>query len=74
MARDILSIPISSVASESAFSAGGRVLDQFRSSLKPETVEVIICTGDWLRTKYVLKNFEVKHEHDEEDMESIKFE
>ncbi|KAK9195172.1 hypothetical protein WN943_003291 [Citrus x changshan-huyou] len=47
MARDILSIPISIVASESAFSVGGRVLDQFRSVLKPETVQAIITTRDW---------------------------
>ena len=48
MARDVLTIPISTVASESAFSVGGRVLDQFRSSLKLETVESIICSRDWI--------------------------
>ncbi|KAL2921565.1 Zinc finger BED domain-containing protein RICESLEEPER 1 [Bienertia sinuspersici] len=47
MAKDILAIPISTVASESAFSTGGRVLDCFRSSLKPSTVEAILCLRDW---------------------------
>ncbi|KAI3833382.1 hypothetical protein MKW92_051298 [Papaver armeniacum] len=47
MAGDILAVPISTVASESAFSIGGRVIDRFRSSLSPETAEALITTRDW---------------------------
>ena len=49
MAKDILAIPISTVSSESAFSTGGRVLDQYHSSLHPTTTEALICTQNWLR-------------------------
>ena len=54
MARDLLAIPISTVASESAFSTGGRVLDDFRSSLTPMMVERLVCTQDWLRRSTIL--------------------
>lgn len=53
MARDLLAIPISTVASESAFSSGGRILDDFRSSLTPTMVERLICANDWIRSEYI---------------------
>uniref|UniRef100_A0ACD5UTW0 Uncharacterized protein n=1 Tax=Avena sativa TaxID=4498 RepID=A0ACD5UTW0_AVESA len=49
IARDILTIPVTSVSSESAFSTGGRVVDDYRSSLLPSTVQCLVCTSSWIR-------------------------
>ncbi|CAA0806583.1 Zinc finger BED domain-containing protein DAYSLEEPER [Striga hermonthica] len=48
IAHDLLAVQVSTVASESAFSAGGRVVDPFRSHLEPEIVEALICLKDWI--------------------------
>jgi len=50
IARDVLAISITTVASESAFSTRSHVLDPFRSFLAPKTMEAIICTQNWLRS------------------------
>ncbi|KAK9057108.1 hypothetical protein SSX86_024475 [Deinandra increscens subsp. villosa] len=52
MAADILSVPITTVASESAFSAGGRVVEPHRSCLETKMVDMLICGADWYRHYY----------------------
>ncbi|KAJ7974897.1 zinc finger BED domain-containing protein RICESLEEPER 2-like [Quillaja saponaria] len=55
MACDILAIPITRMASESTFSAGGRVIDTYRASLSTDTVQALVCGGDWVRHKFGIK-------------------
>ena len=46
--RDVLAIPISTVASKYAFSTSGPILDIFKSSLTLKIMEILICTQYWL--------------------------
>ena len=47
MARDLMSIPIATVAFESSFSTGKKILTPYRSRLLPENVEAALCTKSW---------------------------
>jgi len=47
MARDFLSISITTIASKFAFSNGSRILNKYRNRLLPENVEAIVCTSSW---------------------------
>lgn len=49
MAKKFLTVPATSVSSESAFSTGGRVLDDFRSSLRPNMVEALVCGASFIK-------------------------
>ena len=47
LARDVLAIQVSTVASESAFSSSGRIVSKVHSRLEPDIVEALVCTKDW---------------------------
>uniref|UniRef100_A0A2N9HD18 HAT C-terminal dimerisation domain-containing protein n=1 Tax=Fagus sylvatica TaxID=28930 RepID=A0A2N9HD18_FAGSY len=48
LARDILAILVTTVASESTFSTSGRLLSPHRSRLHPRTLEALMCAQSWL--------------------------
>jgi len=47
MAKDIMSVPVSTMSSESCFSLTGRILEERRRCLLPEHVEMLACIKDW---------------------------
>ena len=67
IARDVLVVPASTIASESAFSAGKRVLDEQRGRLDPESLKMIICKRDWDRAKNRIQGREYQEDDDEDD-------
>ena len=61
LGKDILVIPVSIVASKSAFSAGGRFFSLHRSKLLPDTFEALMCAQNWIwaSTSQGIKLFEL---------------
>jgi hypothetical protein len=62
LARDILAIPVTTVALESAFSTSGRLLSPHRSRLHPRTLEALMCAQSWLWSELKGKQFYLFHE------------
>ncbi|KFK28799.1 hypothetical protein AALP_AA7G049700 [Arabis alpina] len=72
MARDLFAMQISSVASESAFSTSGRIIEPYKSCLTHYMVEVLMCTEQWLKQDIkvesrVLTNAQILAEVEYED-------
>lgn len=69
MARHVLVIPISSIASECAFNTSGRILAPFRSPLTLKLVHSVIYHQDWLRSESLPINIK----EDLEYLEQLEF-
>lgn len=69
IAKDVLAMQFFSVASESAFSTSGRIIDPFRSCLTYFMVEVLMCTEQWLKQDLHCESKVVTNEQILEDIE-----
>ncbi|WVZ84994.1 LOW QUALITY PROTEIN: hypothetical protein U9M48_031959 [Paspalum notatum var. saurae] len=47
LAKDVLTVPASTISLESTFSLAGRVIEERRRRLTPDMVEVLSCIKDW---------------------------
>ncbi|KAL0289239.1 UNVERIFIED_CONTAM: hypothetical protein Scaly_2708700 [Sesamum calycinum] len=45
-----VAIPATTVASEAAFSVGGRIIDESRTCLLPDAVEALVVADDWIES------------------------
>lgn len=46
MTRDMLDVPMSTIASETTFSAGGRVIEPYHSCVKNVTIKMLLSDAD----------------------------
>jgi hypothetical protein len=47
LAKDVFSVPVSTISSEATFSTTGRIIEERRRRLNPETVKALTCIKDW---------------------------
>ncbi|VFQ59509.1 unnamed protein product [Cuscuta campestris] len=65
LARQVLSVPVSTVAVKREFSAGGNILTDFRSCLSAESLETLVCNQDWLLARHRAQEstYQLESEH-----------
>ncbi|VFQ74596.1 unnamed protein product [Cuscuta campestris] len=65
LARQVLSVPVSTIAVEREFSAGGNILTDYQSCLNAESLETLVCNQDWLlaRRRAQESSYQLDSEH-----------
>lgn len=64
LARDVLTVPVSTISSESAFSLTGRIIEERRRRLAPDMVQALALIKDW-------EQADAKMQHTMENLELI---
>jgi hypothetical protein len=47
LAKDVMTVPVSTISSESPFSTTGRIIEERRRKLGSDTVEMLALVKDW---------------------------
>lgn len=62
-----LTVPVSTISSESVFSLAGRLIEERRRSLTSEMVEILTCLKDWQigesREQHNIANNDMEEQH-----------
>nr|XP_034588625.1 zinc finger BED domain-containing protein RICESLEEPER 2-like [Setaria viridis] len=58
LARDVMTVPVSTISSESAFSTTGRIIKERRRRLTPEMVEILALIKDTVDDTELEESFE----------------
>jgi len=63
LAKDVLTVPVSTISSESAFSLTGRIIEERRRRLTSDMVEMLSLVKDWeqadTKTQHTMENVEL---------------
>ena len=66
IAKEILACPVSTVAVEQTFSAGGNILDERRSTLSPDSLEAQALLDDWTRAEKRIQGMQLSDDEVED--------
>ncbi|KAK3199122.1 hypothetical protein Dsin_022537 [Dipteronia sinensis] len=64
IAKQILSTPVSTVAVEQQFSAGGNILDPKRSLMSLKSLQIQACVEDWTKAQYRQQEIDQEESYD----------
>ncbi|KAK3189494.1 hypothetical protein Dsin_029055 [Dipteronia sinensis] len=64
IAKQILSTPVSTVAVEQQFSAGGNILDPKCSLMSPKSLQIQACVEDWTKAQYRQQEIDQEEPYD----------
>ena len=70
LAKDIFIVPVSTISLESTFSTIGRIIEEHRRRLNPETVEALIYIKNWEKAESRLQQM-VEDKEVEEAFEAL---